>query len=207
MCVFPDQQAKFGVNFNDPVNNIQNFLVSIFGHLVIHNVCTRWFQRRASLSLLSVSVRVRHTGHSCSDTHTFLSVGMWWPPNDSSLRLGSLAEGVAAYRQHADYTQTRISLVTTHCRSSWSRSLMLSVKQVLLANFLPNDAFGTFLFLLPVPTVLSGAFEKLRIVTIKFVMSVCPRGKTRLPPDGYHGILYFNVFRKPVEDIQVTLTF
>jgi hypothetical protein len=33
--------------------------------------------------------------------------------------------------------------------------------------------------------LLLGAFAKLRKATISFVMSVCPHGKTRLPPDGF----------------------
>ena len=39
-----------------------------------------------------------------------------------------------------------------------------------------------------------GAFVKLRKATIGFVMSVCPHGTTRLPPDGFSLNLIFEYF-------------
>ena len=50
-----------------------------------------------------------------------------------------------------------------------------------------------------------GAFAKLRQVTISFVMSVCPHGRTRLPPDWFWWNLIFSLFRKSVEKIHVVL--
>jgi hypothetical protein len=56
----------------------------------------------------------------------------------------------------------------------------------------------------------SGAFAKLRKVTISFVMSVRlpyvrPHGITRLPMDGFSWNLIFEEFFKIVEDIQVLI--
>jgi len=63
--------------------------------------------------------------------------------------------------------------------------------------------------------VILGAFAKLRKATISFVMSVCPpippsvrpsicpHGTTRLPLEGVSLNLIFDIFRKPVDKIEV----
>ena len=55
--------------------------------------------------------------------------------------------------------------------------------------------------------LLPGAFSKLRKATIRFVMSVCPRGTTRLPLDELSWNSYYRIFRKSVCKIQVWLKF
>ena len=50
-----------------------------------------------------------------------------------------------------------------------------------------------------------GAFAKLRKATISLVMSVCPHGTILLPMDGFWLNLIFELFRKSVEKIQVSL--
>ena len=45
----------------------------------------------------------------------------------------------------------------------------------------------------------------MRKATISFVTSVCPHGTTRLPPDEIKKKRYLNIFRKSVEEIQVSL--
>jgi hypothetical protein len=58
--------------------------------------------------------------------------------------------------------------------------------------------------LMPTERQLSVAFAKLRKVIIKFVIFVRPHG-TLLPLDGFSGNLIFVIFRKSVEEIQVSL--
>jgi hypothetical protein len=49
------------------------------------------------------------------------------------------------------------------------------------------------------------AFAKLQKATISFVMSVRPRGTTRLPLDDFHEIWDLSVFRKAVVKIEFSL--
>jgi hypothetical protein len=61
---------------------------------------------------------------------------------------------------------------------------------------------------LKTPTLLLGAFEKLRKATVSFVMSVClPVRMEKLGSHwtDFYEILYMKIFRKSVEKIQVSV--
>jgi hypothetical protein len=53
--------------------------------------------------------------------------------------------------------------------------------------------------------VVLGTFAELRKATISFACSVCQKGTTRLPLDGFSWNFIFRTFRKPVDKIQDSL--
>ena len=57
-----------------------------------------------------------------------------------------------------------------------------------------------------IKAIFLGAFAKLRKATVSFFMFVSPHETTRLPLDGFWWNLTFELFRKSVEKIQVSLT-